>query len=592
MRPSVVGIAQTWMDTWRILTRAAGRELYVTMILQVLSGAMLAAQLFLGKALLESLTAPGPTLTVSSVAPLLTGIGLATAGAAAAAAATEEKRRVLMELVQRYLEERIIEVVVGVDLQQLDDPDFHDRHQRGLSAASRPYDLVNGVTALIGSMFGLLAIAMILVPLSPWILTIGVVTALPLILVTARSTRSLYRRYQEMATLDRRRVYLGEILTSPRPAAEIRLFHAETYLLPRLRALFDERIHTVRDVSRRRLRSLVTIQVLSALVGTALLAFVIHLTLAGQVTVAELGVIAVCVQQLMARLRMTSSGVASLHEASLFTGDLTSFLSIPPAEDPERVHQEPGTAVSSVKVDHVHFTYPGTDRSILRDISLTISRGQVVALVGANGAGKTSLLKLLCGLYAPTGGEIVVTEAGLDHQLEREDLHDLVTAVFQDFGRYALSVRDNIVIGEPERAGDEASMRFAAEQAGVLDLIEALPHGFDTLLSREYEGGAELSVGQWQRIALARALFRRAPFVVLDEPTAAADPANERNFFHSLRQTCSDRGVLIITHKLTATRRTDMVYVLHEGRIVEEGPPAELLEQDGHYAAMHAAQTV
>ena len=215
----------------------------------------------------------------------------------------------------------------------------------------------------------------------------------------------------------------------------------------------------MRDVSRRRLRALVTIQVLSALVGTALLAFVIHLTLTAQVTVAELGVIAVCVQQLMNRLRLTSSGVASLHEASLFTGDLTSFLSIPPAEDPERLHQEPGTEVTSVKVANVNFTYPGTDRSILRDVSLTIPRGQVVALVGANGAGKTSLLKLLCGLYAPTGGEILVTEAGLDHQLERADLHDLVTAVFQDFGRYALSVRDNIVLGEPARAGDESSVQ-------------------------------------------------------------------------------------------------------------------------------------
>ena len=590
MRPSVVDIADTWVDTWRILTRAAGRELSLTLVLQVLSGAMLAVQLFLGKELLESLTTAAATPTLSGVAPLLVGIGLATAGAAAAAAGIEEKRRVLMELVQRYLEERIIEVVVGVDLQQLDDPDFHDRHQRGLSAANRPYDLVNGVTALVGALLGLLAIAIILVPLSPWILTIAVVTALPLILITARSTRSLYRRYQQMATLDRRRVYLGEILTSPRPAAEIRLFRAETYLMPRLRALFDERIQVVRDVSRRRLRALVAVQMLSALVGTGLLTFVIYLTLNGQVTVAELGVIAVCVQQLTNRLRLISSGLASLHEASLFTGDLTSFLSIPPAEDPARVHLEPGIEVTSVKVADVHFTYPGTDRSILRDISLTIPRGQVVALVGANGAGKTSLLKLLCGLYAPTGGEIQVTEGGLDRPLERADLHDLVTAVFQDFGRYALSVRDNIVLGEPARAGEDSSMRFAAEQAGVLNLIEALPHGFDTVLSREYEGGAELSVGQWQRIALARALFRRAPFVVLDEPTAAADPANERNFFESLRQTCSDRGVLIITHKLTATRRTDIVYVLHEGRIVEVGPPADLLARDGYYAAMHAAQ--
>lgn len=573
---------------WRIVWDAAPKALRITIGLQALAAGALAVQLFLGKELLAALTAPDRLQGLSAFAPMLIGLAVAMIVATGANAVVAEQRQILMELIQRHLEERIIRVVVGVDIEQLDDPKFHDRHQRAMAAfVDRPWDLMNGIVSAVGAAMSITAIGAVLIPINPWLVPAALLAALPLGWASMRNSRQLYTRYRALAVLDRRRGYVRDVLTTPRSAAEVRLFGAEGFFLPLYRSLYDARVRTLQALSRERARRLVTVHVGFALFGVGIVAALIQLTVAGVFTLAEAGLAIVVVQQLLNQLRAANSSAASIHVSSLFLPDLTSFFETPTSEKrTPPAAQGRRAAPHSLALQNVSFAYPGTQRMVLHDVSIHVNAGEVVALVGPNGAGKSTLVKLLCGLYAPTSGSVAASGADGLRPLDRPELPALVTAVFQDFGRYALSARENIVLGELERADDEDALHDAARGAGIAAVLERLPHGYDTILSREFEGGTDLSVGQWQRIALARALFRRAPFMVLDEPTAASDATNERAFLDSLRENCGDRGILLITHRLSTARRADRAYVIENGRIVESGTHDILKSSGGLYAEL------
>jgi len=589
-------LAGTAAAAWRIVWAAARREVAVAMLLQVLAAAALALQLLLGKEVLALLTESGEVPGLLPFVPSLLGLAAATI-VATGAAAVGERQAVLVELIRRDLEEKIIRVVVGVDIEQLEDPAFHDRHQRATTAfVDRPWTLVNSIVAAMGAAFGIAAIAAVLLPINPWLLPAALVGALPLGWAMLQNSRLLYEQYRALAVADRRRGYFRDILTTPRTAAEVRLFSAEAFFLPRYRDLYDARVRTIRALSAERARRMVLVRVGFAVFGVGIIATLIHFTSLGTFTLAEAGLALVVVQELLNQLRAAASSAASVHESSLFLPDLTAFLATPVAEGGRGAEAAaPGEArlgrsgdARALRVENMTFAYPGTSRTVLHDVTITVGCGEVVALVGPNGAGKSTLAKLLCGLYPPTGGVVGVEDPGGGlRALARPELRGLVTAVFQDFGRYALTARENIQLGEFSRAADDEAVRDAAGQAGIAETLDRLPDGYDTMLSREFAGGTDLSVGQWQRIALARALYRRAPFMVLDEPTAASDASNERAFLDNLRRSCGDRGILLITHRLSTARRADRAYVMEGGRIVEAGTHAELTGKGGRYADLN-----
>jgi ATP-binding cassette subfamily B protein len=240
-------------------------------------------------------------------------------------------------------------------------------------------------------------------------------------------------------------------------------------------------------------------------------------------------------------------------------------------------------------VENVSFTYPGTDRAVLREVSLEIRAGEVVALVGVNGCGKTTLAKLLCQLYRPQSGRIlwdVTDTASIDPRSTRKS----IAVVFQDFVRYQLDARANVALGRPGRPDDWGAVVEASRSAGAHEFLAALPRGYDTVLSRAFAGGEDLSIGQWQRVALARAFYRDAAFLVLDEPTAALDARAEQDLFESLRQLCRGRSVLFISHRLSSVRSADRIYVLDHGEIVEQGSHDDLVVTGGLYAELFTLQ--
>lgn len=246
----------------------------------------------------------------------------------------------------------------------------------------------------------------------------------------------------------------------------------------------------------------------------------------------------------------------------------------------------PGRALVA---DDVTFSYPSSDEPVLQGVSLRIEPGEVVALVGENGSGKTTLAKLLSGLYSPDRGRVVWGDRPIDEKT-RPSLRASVAIIFQDFLRYGLSARDNVALGRDERYDDTPAVVEAAERAGAHEIIEGLPSGYETQLGPQFWGGTELSVGQWQRIALARAFFRDAPILILDEPTASLDARAEHELFESLRELLEGRSALLISHRFSSVRTADRIYVMEHARISEHGSHDELMARRGTYAQLFNLQ--
>lgn len=579
-------ISRAVVLTWR----AAPRDFTISAALQLTAGVGIALQLLVGRRVLEGILSSGRGGGFGDVAPALLAFALVTAVVTFANLGRIEQQRLLTELVGRHAVDQVLDVATTVDLLDYEDPAFHDRLQRAqVNAYSRPFQMANGVLGLLSSTFAIAGIGSALLFLEPLFLAMVLLAYVPAWYVTTRASKAVYDFSVKQTERDRRRNYLFQVLCGKEEAKEVRSFDLADYLRSRHDRLYDERIDDLRRVVRRRLGLGLVGGVATSALTAGAIAVLVWLITTRRMDLASAGAAAGAIVLLGARLQALSGSAGSLYESSLFLEDFTDFVELLPA----LVAATPATAAppgfSRLSVRDVTFTYPSNDAPSLRGVSMEVGAGEVVALVGENGSGKTTLAKLLAGLYQP--GEGVVAWDGVDTAtFAPDELRASVAVIFQDFVKYQLSAGENIAMGRHQCEADSGSVIGAARQVGAHDFLVSLRDGYATRLGPQFFGGSDLSEGQWQRVALARAFFRDAPFIILDEPTAALDPRAELELFESIRYLCAGRSVLLISHRFSSVRSADRIYVLKHGEVVEHGDHRELMAEGGLYAELFTIQ--
>jgi ATP-binding cassette subfamily B protein len=419
----------------------------------------------------------------------------------------------------------------------------------------------------------------------PLVLAAGV----PLLIAVAKGGELMFRFHHRMTEAERRRNYLYMLLSGKDAAKELRAFGLAGFLRERFDRLYDEHMDELRKVARRRLRVAVLGNLATTVVLAGIVAALLVLALSGRIDLADAGTAAGAVFVLGERLMNAVFSAGMLYESSLFIEDFTSFVAMAPEVEARRSRGPAPAGFRRLRVEEVSFTYPSATTPALTGVSMEIGAGEIVALVGENGSGKTTLAKLLCRLYLPHAGRVLWDEVDTA-TADPDELRRSVAVIFQDFLHYSLPAAENVGMGRHQRIGDIAAIRGAAVHTGADEFLVKLPDGYETMLGPEFEGGKELSVGQWQRVALARAFFRDAPFIILDEPTAALDARAEHELFESIRTLCRGRSVLLISHRFSSVRSADRIYVLDGGRVVESGSHDELMDLGGRYAELFTLQ--
>ena len=572
-----------------LVWNAARRWTLAWFVLLVLQGLLPVVTVYLTRALVDNLVAAlqadASWGTFKTVLPLVILMATVLLLGELLSYATGFVRTVQAELVRDHISRLIHNQSVAADLAFYDMPDYYDRLYRAqYQALDRPLELLESFGGVLQNSLTLLAMVAVLIPYGIWLPIALLASSLPAFYIVLDHRLRFHQWRLKNTESERRTWYYSWLLTERETAAELRIFdlgdHFQSLYQSLRSKLRGERVKLAWDQGIAEVAASTTALLISGLA----LAWMLWKAMQGNLTLGDLALFYQAFQKGQGLMGTLFENLGEIYSNSLFLSDLFEFLALEPkVTDPIQPVPIPAVVKEGIRFEQVTFHYPGNQRVALTNFNLIIPAGSIIAIVGANGAGKSTLVKLLCRFYDPDKGRVLLDGVDL-RKFSLQELRRKITILFQEPVDYQYSFSENIALGDLSIAKDLSQIERAARAAGADKIIEGLPQGYDTLLGKWFKGGTELSVGEWQRLALARAYWRQAPILVLDEPTSAMDPWAEHDWLQRFRKLAASHTTLIITHRFTTAMYADIIHVMENGSIVELGSHAELLELGGRYA--------
>lgn len=507
--------------------------------------------------------------------------------------------RISGELVVRTVKLEIMNKARELDLRSFDLPSFYEKLENAnREAGNRPLQVLSSTFSIVSAVITLVSYIIILASVLWWAALVVILVSVPSAIIHFYYRRKNFE-YMRRRSHDRRQMsYYSDILVNKDLAKEVRLFDLSDTFIGKYRAAFGKYFAGIRSLILQENIWHMAIVVVSAVVNCGFYAYFAYLVVSGQSQLGDYTLYTGALMAVAGRVSTLITISATIYEGTLFVDNLTTFLKeettvvpvLPPEQAAEGARHVSRGVPHTIVFEHVSFCYPGSDRRVLDDVSLTIRPGETLVLVGLNGAGKTTLIKLLTRLYDPTEGRILLDGHDI-REYEVKELYAMFGIIFQDFGKYAETVSENIRFGDIHRDGTAEDIQKAADDANAADFIRRLPDGFDTPLMRVFEeNGVELSIGQWQKLSIARAFYSDSDVLILDEPTASLDPMAEQEIFNQFDRLRQDKTTIFVSHRLSSATVASKIAVLEYGRLIEEGDHKSLMAARGRYFELFSTQ--
>jgi ATP-binding cassette subfamily B protein len=564
-------------------------------ILNLLQGGLPAAQVWISKLLIDAVVGAVSSGSGTSALPQVVILVALQFGIAAATNLLSTFSNICQQLLQEQVSNRVQLLVMrqanALDLVFFERPQFYDLIQQvQREATSRPVSMVQTAFGLIRQILTFLSLLALLVNLE-WFIALGaLISPIPAFISSARYGWQGYQMMRWQSPLRRMMSYLTNLMTTDTYNKEVKLFTVGNFFIERFSSLFRRYYAQTRSLVIRRYLAGAVWSMLTVLTSGLTFFYVAFRTLGGTISVGGLTLYVQAASGVSQAFSGVLSGLQSMYENQLYLKTLFELLDFEPlVRAPEVPAPIRRPMQEGIEFRNVTYAYEGKDEPALDNVSFKIARGETVAIVGHNGAGKTTLVKLVARLYDPQAGQVLIDGRDV-REYDPDELRGEFGVLFQDYVSYQFSARENIGIGRVERLDDTPAIADAAAKSGASTVIEALPEGYDTVLGKWFDGGVNLSGGEWQKVALGRAFMRAAQILILDEPSAALDARAEHELFLRLRELAEGRTAIFISHRFSTVRQADRILVFEHGKLIEQGSHEELLALNGRYAELFNLQ--